>query len=165
MPWPLVGCHPFLFTSISVPDLQKLMTISFRWDFSGSFLRTRPWHHQKNEHKKTASQNKMLIHFYILQWLVDIVITNNMMKPGDKPARHVFMYYSDQYKKSAPDAVQYCGICVEYLSNTKLPPRCIIFQPIWCWANCKVFHHKYYQSYVIFVNIGFVNIISLHYVS
>ena len=38
----------------------------------------------KMKHKRTASQNKMLIKFYITQWAVKNVRTNNMVTPCQK---------------------------------------------------------------------------------
>ena len=43
----------------------------------------------------------MLIKIYIPQWTVDNIITNNMVTPCQKSARHVFIFSTDQYKKVA----------------------------------------------------------------
>ena len=80
----------------------------------------------KMNSKKTASQNKISIKFYIRQWTVENVRTNIMVTPCQKTTRHVFMFSSEQLKKSAPGAVQYCRLHVDYLSKMKSPPSCMI---------------------------------------
>ena len=54
-----------------------------------------------------------------------------------KTVWHVFMFSTDQYKKSAPGAVQYCRIHVYYLIQKKFPPSCTLYNrrfPLY-WDN------------------------------
>ena len=50
--------------------------------------------------KKTASRNKMLIKFYIPQWTVDNVRTNNMVTPFQKKRATCIFFSTDEYKKA-----------------------------------------------------------------
>ena len=49
------------------------------------------------------------IKFYILQWSLDKVRTETMVKLCQKNARHVLIYSTDKYIKSTLGAVQYCS--------------------------------------------------------
>ena len=107
------NCQPsFPSSRLYCCPLQKLSTITFLWDFVGSFFCTHSWHHRQPK-KKTVSRNKIWINFYFWQWTVDNAKTNTMVIPCQNKAQHVFMFSSDQYIKSAPGAVQYCRLRVD----------------------------------------------------
>ena len=57
---------------------------------------------RKMNNKKTASRNKMSIKFYIPQWTVDKVITNNTVIPcQNNRATYFYVIYRLIYKKRA----------------------------------------------------------------
>ena len=84
---------------------------------SAVFLRMRPWHHQQNG-KKTASRNKMSIKFFIPQWTVNNVRTNNMVKQCQKKRAACFLMVSYS-NKNMPHA----------FSGTVSP--CCLFSHCW----------------------------------
>ena len=76
---------------------------------------------------KTASRNKMSIKFYIQHWTVKNVRTKTMVTPcQDNCAKCVYVLFRS-ILKSAPVAVQYYRLRVDYLSKTKFPPICRLF--------------------------------------
>ena len=55
-----------------------------------------------NKETKTSSRNRMLIQFYIPQWMVDNIITNNMVTPCQKKrATFYYVIYRSIYKNCA----------------------------------------------------------------
>ena len=80
MPCPLVFCHPFLFTSISVPTLKNCWQLPSTAILSAVFFVHVP-DIIIQPNKKTAWWNNIPIEFYVRKWTVDNVITNNMGTP------------------------------------------------------------------------------------
>ena len=68
--------------------VDNCLALGFHRQF---FLRMRPWHHQQTE-KKTASRNMMSIKFYIPQWTVNNVRTNNMVTQCQKKRAACFYW-------------------------------------------------------------------------
>ena len=67
--------------------------LGFHWQF---FLHTRLWHRERTE-KKTASQNKMSIEFYIPQCTGANIRTNKRVTLSLKSERRAFMFSTYQY--------------------------------------------------------------------
>ena len=113
------------FKSLYMPTLQKISTIDFRCNFVGSFfcVCVPDIIGKSNNNKKCQSEQDVNL---VLYSEMDGQQFQNKEYGDTVPKKHVACAYVifRSILKSAPGAVQYCGIRVDYLSKTKFPLSC-----------------------------------------
>ena len=118
-----LALFPFKLLILTIPAkiVDKLPSAAI---VSAVFFRTCPWHHQKTEQQQNCRSEQDVDQ--VLYSAMDGRQCQNK-DHGDtvqKP-RGMCLCSLCTKIKSEPGAVQYCRICVDYLSKTKFPSRYI----------------------------------------
>ena len=112
-----------LILTLHAKIVNNCLPLGFNWHF---FCVRVPDITGNPKKKKTVSRNRISIKFYIRKWAVKNSRTNTMVTLCQKNRATCVYVIFRSIQKSAPVAVQYCRLRVDYMSQTKLPPSCII---------------------------------------